>query len=54
MKLYWCDTGWGCGGLLVNGQKIVGGAPIFRKLIGSSIGRISAIYDCRRIHAKPR
>lgn len=36
--LYWLDTGWACGGVLVdNLGKIVGGAPIFKKLLGQQL-----------------
>ncbi len=36
--LCWLDTGWGCGGVFIDGEgTIVGGAPIFRKLFGRNI-----------------
>lgn len=38
----WLDTGWACGGILVRGGVIVGGAPIFRKLCGQVLSTVLA------------
>ena len=45
LALYWIDTRWGCGGILVNEQGIViDGAPIFRRLIGQSVASLRRSY----------
>ena len=45
LRLYWVDTGWGCGGLLVDEKGIVrDSAPIFRRFLGQSIERLSRAY----------
>jgi hypothetical protein len=46
---YWIDTGWGCGGIVVRGGKVVDGAPIFRKLIGEPIAKLARIYTVRYV-----
>lgn len=35
--MYWIDTGWACGGVIVEDDIIVGGAPIFRRFFGQPI-----------------
>ena len=40
MELYWIDTGWACGGVIVNKNIIVETAPIFSKFMGQSINKL--------------
>lgn len=41
---YQLDTGWACGGIEVVDGKIVGGAPIFRRLVGQRIESLAQSY----------
>lgn len=35
--VYWIDTGWACGGVIVENDVIIGGAPIFKRFFGQPI-----------------
>ena len=35
--MYWIDTGWACGGVIVENDIIVSGAPIFKRFFGQPI-----------------
>lgn len=50
-RLYWIDTGWGCGGIIVAPNNIIipGGAPIFKKFIGQSIEKLKRSYKIQEI-----
>jgi hypothetical protein len=47
--LYWIDTGWACGAVFVIEGRIVGGAPVFRRLRGQTLSRLPAAYAFSRI-----
>lgn len=38
--LYWIDTGFACGGVIVNDGIITSGAPIFKKFFGQPVKNI--------------
>jgi len=42
---YWIDTGWGCGGIITSNGIVVDGAPIFRKLRGQLVSKLSKYYN---------
>lgn len=46
---YWIDTGWGCGGIKCIDDIVIEGAPIFRKLFGSSIRTLEKIYKVEKL-----
>ena len=48
--LYWIDTGFACGGVIVNDlDVIVEAAPIFSKFIGQSIGNLKNWNKTRKV-----
>lgn len=43
-------TSWGCGAIrVVDGYVTPGGAPIFKKLWGTRIAKLSAIYRAEKL-----
>ena len=38
--LYWIDTGWACGGVVVKDDLIVDAAPIFKKFLKQPISNL--------------
>lgn len=38
--MYWIDTGWACGGVIVCDDIIVESAPIFKRFIGQPVVNI--------------
>lgn len=38
--MYWIDTGWACGGVIVRDDIIIACAPIFKRFIGQPVVNI--------------
>jgi len=52
---YWIDSGWGCGGVRVDGKGIVvEGAPIFWKFKGNHLQKLASYhgYKIKKINKK--
>jgi hypothetical protein len=44
---YYCDTGWACWLLIVKDGRVVDGAPIFKKFVGTKIDKLAKTYRVR-------
>lgn len=53
-RLVRIDTGWACGGLFVQGDTVVGGAPIFKRFVGQSLAKLSRTYKVEEMIAPTR
>lgn len=53
MATHWLNTGWGTGGIVVKDGKIMGGAPIFRKLIGRRVDKLPSTYELIALEPSP-
>jgi hypothetical protein len=51
-RLYWLDTGWGCGGVFVLKGRIVGGASIFSRLAGQKLKDLPGRYKSKKVKKK--
>ncbi len=51
---YMLDTPWGCGSIQVErGRVVPGGAPIFKKLWGAELDKLSRIYKTKQLFVLP-
>lgn len=49
MTLYWIDTAWACGGIVVEAGMIISGAPIFRRLVGQRFEDVKKFYRTEEV-----
>jgi len=56
IKSFWMDTGWGCGEIVIKYEegnlsdgKMIGGAPIFKSLIGTELWFLDNRYIVEKL-----